>query len=319
MFDTDDIVKLVEKGRTIAAGVEGDPELGPLKLLPGKWKNQPGRGWNMIALPFATEPDSPRNYRLLMNQYNEELEFTEVDKAVPNRGIRSYGVTTEADQLVATIQYIQSIVQIAADDFPQSGKAGAPDLAIHREPGLWLAMVNQITEGIDIARLGNVPHGNSVLALGRARDVAGAIPIPEISGLPIGVSQDINSPYLLPYKHFHDAPFEGLFDPLVPNALLAAANQGVDIVNTTELHVDTAFETGGIGNIPFITKQADATQMQSTFWIQQLADTNADGSPKLRLQYSQTVFLDFFDRADGEAGLIRWPHVSINTLEKISA
>ena len=31
-----------------------DPDLGPLaKLLPGRWVGQ-GRGWNMIALPFAS-------------------------------------------------------------------------------------------------------------------------------------------------------------------------------------------------------------------------------------------------------------------------
>lgn len=46
----------------------GDPDLGPLKLLPGEWKNVPnlqGRGWNMIALPFVTSP-SPLDYRLLL-------------------------------------------------------------------------------------------------------------------------------------------------------------------------------------------------------------------------------------------------------------
>ena len=53
--------------------------------------------------------------------------------------------------------------------------------------------------------------------------------------------------------------------------------------------------------------------MRSTFWIQELA--SGDG-PQLRLQYAQVVMLDFFRRADGLPGLIRWPHVSINTLTK---
>lgn len=65
--------------------IKNDPELGPLKLLPGVWKSA-GRGWNMIALPFASAP-SPLNYRLLLNQFDEELAFTLVDKAVANRGI----------------------------------------------------------------------------------------------------------------------------------------------------------------------------------------------------------------------------------------
>ena len=71
--------------------VSGDKELGPLKLLPGVWSNTPnlpGRGWNLIALPFETEPGEGFNYRLLMNQYDEELKFSTVDKGVPNRGIR---------------------------------------------------------------------------------------------------------------------------------------------------------------------------------------------------------------------------------------
>lgn len=58
--------------------------------------------------------------------------------------------------------------------------------------------------------------------------------------------------------------------------------------------------------------------MRSTFWIQELAESDDAGNPRLRLQYSQTVFLDFFPRADGAPGLIRWPHISINTLEKVS-
>lgn len=143
-----------------------DPALGPLQLLPGVWRNEPslpGRGWNMIALPFAPDHASqPLNYRLLLNQYNEELEFTLVDKGVPNRGIRTFGGnTTENDQLLVTLDYQQKIQQIAAADFPDSGKAGDPGLPIHHEPGLWLHMINEISDGFNIARLASIPHGNS--------------------------------------------------------------------------------------------------------------------------------------------------------------
>jgi hypothetical protein len=47
-----------------------------------------------------------------------------------------------------------------------------------------------------------------------------------------------------------------------------------------------------------------------------LARKDVNGDPVLRLQYSQVIFLDFFPRRDGALGLIRWPHISINTLEK---
>lgn len=304
------------KGRSIETAVQGDSALGPLKDLPGTWANLPnlpGRGWNMIALPFA---DGKFHYRLLLNQYNETLDFTTVDKGVPNRGLPEAGAK-DGDQFVAVLQYIQNIKQIIAEDSPKSGKAGDPGIAIHHEPGLWMHILNKRTKNLDIARMATVPHGDSVLALGKSEETLGCPVIPDIIGLPIGVNQSLDNPYLAPYKHFNDNLFQGVFNPVSPNALLAEANKGVKIAKVTKLHVDTKIETGGIVNIPFVVKQANATEMRSTFWIQELEEKDSCGKPKLRLQYSQTIFLDFFDRKDGKPGLIHWPHVSINTLEKI--
>ncbi len=319
---------LKSRVRQIEKAQSGDPDLGPLKLLPGKWKNLPnlpGRGWNMIALPFVAPAGDgfPFNYRLLVNQYNEELEFTLVDKAVPNRGVRlNLGPAANTDQFLVTLDYQQQITQIAADDFPKSGKAGVGGLGIHHEPGLWLHMTNEITDSLNIARLASIPHGDSVLALGQSSEHPGAPSIFDINGLPIGVDQDLDNPYLAPYKHFNDNLFQGLFNPVTPNALLEAANQGVEIERTTVLDVDTTRPTGGISNIPFIVRQANATVMRSTFWIQELKEKDGYGNPKLRLQYSQLVLLDFFPRVDGLPpgccpGRIQWPHVSINTMEKV--
>lgn len=323
--------ELKNKTRRLEKPKTNDQELGPLKLLPGKWANVPnlpGRGWNMIALPFVAPPPPgvpfPLNYRLLVNQYNEELEFTLVDKAVPNRGVRlAPGAPDNTDQFLVTLDYQQKISQIAADDFPKSDKAGGPGLAIHHEPGLWLHMTNRITDSLNIARLATIPHGNSVLALGQSSEHPGRPSIFDINGLPIGVDQDLNNPYLAPYKHFNDNLFQGLFNPVSPNDLLEAANQGVEIEKTTVLDVDSTRPTGGIANIPFIVRQANATVMKSIFWIQELKEKDKYGKSKLRLQYSQLVMLDFFPRVDGLPpgccpGLIQWPHVSINTMEKVS-
>jgi hypothetical protein len=323
-----ELAKLESKTRRLEKPKTNDQELGPLKLLPGKWANVPnlvGRGWNMIALPFVApkEANFPFNYRVLVNQYNEELEFTLVDKAVPNRGVRlGLGPDANTDQFLVTLDYQQSIKQIAADDFPKSGLAGPAGAAIHHEPGLWLHMTNGITDSLNIARLATIPHGDSVLALGRSSEHSGTQSIPDLSGLPIGVDQDLNNPYLAPYKHFNDNLFQGLFNPVSPNDLLEAANQGVEVERTTVLDVDSTHPTGGIVNIPFIVRQANATVMKSTFWIQELKEKDKNGKPKLRLQYSQLVMLDFFKRVDGLPpgccpGLIQWPHVSINTLEKV--
>jgi len=102
--------------------------------------------------------------------------------------------------------------------------------------------------------------------------------------------------------------------------LLELANAGVEIVKTTTLTVDSTIPTAGIANIPFVVRKANAASMQSTFWIQELAEKDCYGEPKLRLQYLQVVLLDFFTRTDGFPGCcperIRWPHVSINTLDK---
>ena len=93
MTQTANVERLAARGRHLEAARIGDPDLGPLQLLPGTWANKPGlpgRGWNMIALPFAQPAGQPvpaRHYRLLLNQFNEELKFNLVDKAVPNRGV----------------------------------------------------------------------------------------------------------------------------------------------------------------------------------------------------------------------------------------
>ncbi|PON18195.1 hypothetical protein C2W62_09190 [Candidatus Entotheonella serta] len=148
--------------RQIGPAEVDDPLLGPLAKLPGTWKSE-GRGWNMIALP---KQGVRFNFRLLVNQYDETLQFKLVDKAVPNRGIsRSDPEPSEPDpdpdQFLVALDYQQSINQVAADDFPLSGLAGDPGLAIHHEPGLFLNMQDERTSNIDIARLATIPHGNS--------------------------------------------------------------------------------------------------------------------------------------------------------------
>lgn len=314
--------------RHVEVATSGDEDLGPLKHLPGTWKNTAnlqGRGWNMIALPFISD-EGPLDYRVLVNQYNEELKFTLVDKGVPNRGVnrgpnRGTDENTNTDQLVVTLDYEQMIKQIAAADNPVSNLEGGPDLAIHHEPGLFLHMTNFQTDGLDIARLATVPHGDAALALGKSEIIDGPPTIPAISGLPLNAPSDINHPYLAPYKHFDDNPFLGVeapgfpgFNPVTPNGLLNFLPQNVR--RTTVLHMGTTLDQAGIRNIPFIVRQANAAEMQSTFWIMEL-DTGTDENPDLLMAYSQFILLDFFENPAGE--IIRWPHVSINVMEKAAA
>lgn len=322
MIQKKHLKNFVTRGRSLSLekSKSTDDELGYLKQLPGTWKNLPnlpGRGWNMIALPFVNPKGGNLNYRLLVNQYDEELHFTTIGKGIPNRGItREKGSFVNSDQFIVTLDYTQSINQVAADDFPKSGLAGKKGLAIHHEPGLFLQMANEFESRLEVARLASVPHGNSVLALGEVRIYDGAPSIPDENGLPVGIPKDLNNPYLAPYKHYNDHLFKGVFNPIHPNKLLKSANEGVHINRTTEFKFDTKFASGGIHNIPFIEKQANATEMTATFWIQELEEKNENGDPKLRIQYTQTVMLDFFEVPSG-SGLIKWPHVSINTMEKV--
>jgi hypothetical protein len=327
-------------------GAPPTSNLGPLEQLLGVWIGE-GTGWNMIALPFQTAPASPAGFkfRVLMNQYDEELRFDFVDDDVPNRGLTRPG-DPASDQFVVTLDYQQQIAQVAAEDRPASGGlAGLPGLPIHHEPGLWLYEKNRRTKDdnikgdvvteieLDVARLASIPHGNSVLAIGKSEVHEGMPDIPPISGLPSGRFEDVltpdydfkSDPYLEPYKHYIDHPFMGNvtfpgfpgFSPADMNEILRFANQGVNIVRTTTLTVDSTRKSAGISNAPFSVREADPRSMKSTFWIQELADTDEYGNPKLRLQYSQVVMLNFFrPREDEFPDRAVWPHISIATLEK---
>ena len=114
----------MEKTRVYEIAKQDDDDLGPLKLLPGKWEGR-GTGWNMIALPFQAAPAGSAPFRLLMNQYNERLEFSFVDKGVPNRGLlRPKLDPTDFDQRVVTLDYQQSINQVATEDRPGQWRPG---------------------------------------------------------------------------------------------------------------------------------------------------------------------------------------------------
>lgn len=68
----------------------------------------------------------------------------------------------------------------------------------------------------------------------------------------------------------------------------------------------------GILNIPFITRNANALQMDAIFWIETVQPSSGD--PFLQLQYVQRVILDFPPKPN--APIIHWPHISVATLVK---
>jgi len=320
------------RGREVKPAQPGEDGLGALKQLPGKWINAKagsttgfeGRGWNMIALPFEDPAGGRADYRMLVNQYNETLEFQQIDGPVPNRGI-DRDTNQNTDQMLFGLDYQQGIKQLKVADSPATDESitGPEGGAIHHEPGFFLNIVDRRTDGMDICRLATIPHGDSVLAMGRSRSTDGAPTVPPIDGLPVGAVKDIDHPYLAPYKAFSgENAFKGnipdnvplAFDVARPDKILADGIASLDVKHTTELALDTELATGGIVNIPFVVKQANATKMSSIFWIMELNDTDDQGRPKMALAYAQVVMLEFFPRFGGVPGLIEWPHVSVNTM-----
>lgn len=379
MLERKELVEnMISAGRSAAIAEFDDPVLGPLRMLPGVWKNSgnlAGFGFNMMALPFV---GGANGFKILMNQYDEDLIFSVTDKGVPNRGSNVDTATGSPDQTIVALDYFQKITQIDSGEFADSSLHKRFDgQRIHKEPGLWLHMIDHNTDGINIARLGTIPHGNSFLAVGRApnrkaneddednfvlienptdeqlEQLPDAL-IPNINGVVVGGGEnpdeidlepiidpdtgDILIDYFEPYRHFHENPYKGKiaisgfdgFDPVHTTELLRHALRKIlmpigRIKRIMRLRVDSTldhaavnrFTHTGIVNIPFVVRQADATAMNSTFLLYEIEDSE-NGQDRHFIQYAQNVILDFIGRPDGHPGRARWPHVSINTMERVS-
>jgi hypothetical protein len=122
-----------------------DTNLGFLAELAGTWE---GVGFNLIGRPDK-QGGSP--VFLELNQTFETLSFIPISSSIPNRGfavddIELFGLT-----------YLQKIT-----DSVTGG-------ALHIEPGIWIHIPSQDSAGTQsVARMGNVPHGNSLLVQGSA-------------------------------------------------------------------------------------------------------------------------------------------------------
>jgi hypothetical protein len=130
--------------------------LGLLAELGGSWR---GDGFNLIARPNF---QGGQPLYLQLNQTHETLTIEPIGSAIPNRGfgqddIQLFGLT-----------YLQKI-----SDASTGG-------ALHIEPGIWVTQPpttyppeNPPANGQIVARMANIPHGNSVLAQGGATSFSG--------------------------------------------------------------------------------------------------------------------------------------------------
>ena len=121
-------------------------KLGPLKELPGTWH---GHGFNLIARPDK-EGNAP--LYLELNLTDEHLVFEPISTSIPNRG------------------FAQDDIELFGLTYTQKISDHQTDSALHIEPGIWVNVpdTSQPKESRSIARMGSIPHGNSLLAEGTA-------------------------------------------------------------------------------------------------------------------------------------------------------
>ena len=149
-------------------------------------------------------------------------------------------------------------------------------------------------------------------------------PIKPVNSMPFrdaiipGLNEDPADPvtdhvYLAQYLD-HPLPATGLpagLDPVAtikdPTLVLKARIAPQTIIRTVVIAISTAGPAGGILNIPFVTRNANAAQLDAIFWIEKVH--HANGRHFMQLQYVQRVILDFIG--------VRWPHFSVATLVRI--
>jgi hypothetical protein len=289
--------------------------LWPFANLPGTWI---GSGFNLVTLPFFDNQqpngqNDPKPFRLKLSATRETLEFDRIGGAVPNRGS-----TGQNDINLFGLTYLQKVFDAANND------------GLHVETGIWVKVPKtDVPPGDEtVVRQATIPHGVSLLAIGTPSTVNGggpdiketdSTPLHNPTGNPIPPKPPITPPlkqdrsYLDPF--FNTPLPDGLKTTQSaqdviknPNLLLLEAKAGQNIVHTEVLDISTTNDTGIIVNIPFVVKNANATRMDATFWIETVEQSDKDKSHFMQLQYTQRVILNFLG--------IDWPHISVATLVK---
>ncbi len=273
--------------------------LGPLQDLPGFWE---GTGFSIIARPNFSGGNENGIF-LELNLLRETIEFTPIGSPVFNRG------SVQGDIAIYGLTYLHRVT-----DATTGG-------ALHIEPGLWLNIppTTEPASDASIARLLTIPHGNAICTVGHSENVVfqGLPDIPPANTTPFPIGGQppqpgAKNPYpeydLSAANKFRTDPLPAAITQAIvddPNAMVRNDLKGQDLTKIVRLITSTA-PTGGIDNIPFIVKNADAPSLDSVFAIETVQ--SAAGTEFLQLQYSQTTLLNFRGMS--------FPHVTVGTLIK---
>lgn len=290
--------------------------LGDLAPLLGTWVSPRYAGFNVMPIPQAT---APTGFILKNIFYYEVMTFSAIQGKVANRA-----GTFEQDAY--TIFYSQRV--FFAD-------GAQKDQLVHAENGSWLHQVmNPQGQGPlntqpyipsppapetippqdptrAIVKQVSIPHGNSILALGGSSRFTGAPEIPVVSALPV----DAPEAFAIPYGT--DIPENLNINPnfVLEVALEQQRKQGIDVLETVALHVDTD-NHGQVANTPFMQEFSNVPRFANTVWIEQLSNGLQ------QLQYSQNITLEFplptpSRRKEPAIERYRFPHITANTLYKM--
>ncbi|MGZ8181618.1 MAG: heme-binding protein [Methylobacter sp.] len=297
--------------------------LGPLEYLIGTWTNQSLSGsmkgdpqtpysYNVMPLP-QVDPSSPTGYILKNFAYYEELTFSAIHGNAPNRGGTGTQVANtlfyeqrvyfaEGPNKDALVHAENGSLLFLTDQKQALGPYGNGD-----QPGLGdLTVQNSVppTQQFNIAKQVSVPHGNSILAPGHYQNSNGSPQIPPASTLPGGVDTTqykTPDPVANPNPAYTLNPNQALVDAL-------AVNRPTSFI---QLDVGTQNHGGGITNIGFEQQHALVEWYCCTYWLEAL-----NGSQNFtQLQYSQSMLMQI---PIAGKGVVSFPHVTTNTLTKVS-
>jgi hypothetical protein len=188
--------------------IETAQSLGFLADLVGTWK---GKGFNVVVLPvYESDPiHGGKLFRLMLNSTQETLEFHPIGGPVPNRGYEK-----QPDINLFGLTYLQEINDV------ETG------MELHVEPGFWLNVPSTTVPELPatVVRQGVIPHGNSMLALGTAREEPSRPTIGDVDSTPISREEkpedrDLGHEYMEPFENSPLPP--GFKLPFVKNPNLA--------------------------------------------------------------------------------------------------
>jgi hypothetical protein len=271
--------------------------------LSGHWV---GTGFTLIAVPSFTNLDL--GFDLKLFHTHETLLFSGVREKIRNAG-------ADEEVFLSSITYLQQITDITTNE------------ELHIEPGIWFHQPASSSDSQPLLwRAGNIPHGNSFLA--------GSVSVKyQPKGGP--VFENVTS-FPFPQGFEDQIIFGGAYtaayeNPKLPATMLSKyaagnvvvfpaqflktdiANQNICSTTTIEISsIEKGPGLGGVLNIPFLTVEANAAQVEATFYIEKVK--NKDGTTFYQLQYLQEVYLDF--PVLNNSQIITWPHISVATLRK---